>query len=79
MQLFGIDALSGPYAYGALGLGLLLGSFGLPVPTTLLATLGGTLMAGGELDPLATVAISLLACVLGDLGGYLPYQLGTVA
>jgi membrane protein DedA with SNARE-associated domain len=70
MQLIGMDALGGPYAYGALGLGLLLGAFGLPVPTTLLATLGGALVAGGELDPLATVGIALLACVLGDLGGY---------
>jgi membrane-associated protein len=70
MQSAMLDALNGPIPYIVLAAGLLLGSFGLPVPTSLMATVAGTLAADGDLDPAATVSIALAACLAGDLLGY---------
>lgn len=58
------------YGYPVLGLTLLLGAIGLPVPTGLSAALAGSLAARGNLswEWAATVAVS--ASVLGDAVGY---------
>ncbi len=58
------------YGYPILALVLLLGAIGMPVPSSLVATVAGTLMAEGDLDLVPTVLIALAACLLGDLAGY---------
>jgi membrane-associated protein len=58
------------YGYMILMLVLLLGALGLPMPAGLIATVAGTLVADGDLDPVLTLLIALVACMLGDLAGY---------
>ena len=58
------------YSYPALGLILLLGAIGAPVPTGFAAVLAGSLAAGGAMTwPLAT-ALAVAASVAGDVAGY---------
>lgn len=58
------------YGYPILGLTLLLGAVGVPVPASLVATVAGTLLAQGELHLEPTLAVALVACLAGDLVGY---------
>jgi membrane-associated protein len=58
------------YGYPILMLALLLGALGLPLPAGLVATVAGTLVAEGDLNPVVTMLIALAACMLGDLVGY---------
>lgn len=55
------------YGYPILGIALLLGSVGVPIPASLVATVSGTLVADGDLDPIPTLLVALVACVVGDL------------
>jgi membrane-associated protein len=64
------------YGYPVLGLALLLGALGLPVPAGVVATVAGTLVADGELDATMCLVVALLACVAGDLVGYEIGRLG---
>ncbi len=58
------------YSYPALGLILLLGAIGAPVPTGFTTVLAGSLAAGGLMTwPLAT-AVAVVASVAGDIAGY---------
>jgi membrane-associated protein len=58
------------YSYPALGLILLLGAVGAPVPTGFTTVLAGSLAAGGLMTwPLAT-AVAVIASVAGDIAGY---------
>jgi membrane-associated protein len=63
--------------YGApfLGLTLLVGAIGIPIPTTLLVIAGGAFVRQGLLDLPTVVVLGLVAAVTGDLlcyglGGY---------
>ena len=58
------------YGYPALGLTLLLGALGAPLPSGLSMIVAGSLAAQGQLrwELLATVAVA--ASVAGDIGGY---------
>lgn len=58
------------YGYPVLGLILLLGAIGLPVPTGLSTAVAGSLVAIGSMDWVAATAIAVVASVLGDLVGY---------
>lgn len=58
------------YGYPALGLTILLGSIGLPVPDGFAATFAGSLAAEGRMDWLWAGAITLVASVLGDAAAY---------
>lgn len=58
------------YGYPALGLILLLGSLGLPVPDGLATTVAGSLAAQGHMNWIAAGSIAVAASVLGDLVGY---------
>jgi membrane protein DedA with SNARE-associated domain len=64
------------YGYPILGVTLLLGAVGIPVPASLVATVAGTLLADGDLALMPTVLVALLACVAGDLVGYSIGRLG---
>jgi len=58
------------YGYPVLGLTLLLGSIGMPLPDGLLTVVAGSLIAQGRMGWVATVAIAVAATVGGDLVGY---------
>jgi membrane protein DedA with SNARE-associated domain len=58
------------YGYPALGLILLLGALGLPVPTGLATALAGSLAGRGEFDWMLAGAIAVAASVIGDVLGY---------
>jgi membrane protein DedA with SNARE-associated domain len=58
------------YGYAVLGLTLLLGAIGLPVPTGIAATVAGSLAAAGRLDWVAAGTIAIAASVLGDTVAY---------
>ena len=58
------------YGYPALGLTLLLGSIGLPVPDGLAMTVAGALAMGGRMNIIWAGAIALVASVIGDIVGY---------
>jgi membrane protein DedA with SNARE-associated domain len=64
------------YGYPILGIALLLGAIGIPVPASLVATVAGTLLADGDLSPLPTVLVALAACVLGDVIGFIVGRVG---
>jgi membrane protein DedA with SNARE-associated domain len=68
----GDQLLSGmlTYGYPILGITLLVGAIGVPVPASLVATVAGALLAEGDLQPLPTLLVALIACVAGDLVGY---------
>lgn len=58
------------YGYPALGLTILLGSIGLPLPDGVATTVAGSLAAQGRMSWLWAGAITLAASVLGDAVGY---------
>lgn len=58
------------YGYPALGLTLLLGSIGFPVPDGLAMTVAGALAMGGRINIGWAGAVALVASVLGDIIGY---------
>lgn len=60
--------LAGMLDYGApiLGLALLLGGIGIPLPGTLMVLLAGAFVRQGLLDGFSTVGIGLACVILGD-------------
>ena len=58
------------YGYPVLGLTLLLGAIGLPLPTGLSAAVAGSLVARGSMSWAWAGAIAVVASVLGDVVGY---------
>jgi membrane protein DedA with SNARE-associated domain len=58
------------YGYPALGLTLLLGAIGLPLPTGLSTVLAGSLAADARMSWIWAGAIAVTASVLGDVVGY---------
>jgi membrane protein DedA with SNARE-associated domain len=58
------------YSYPALGLILLLGALGLPLPTGLSTAVAGSLAAQGRLSWLWASSVAVTASVLGDVAGY---------
>ncbi|MBI2290989.1 MAG: VTT domain-containing protein [Betaproteobacteria bacterium] len=58
------------YGYPVLGLTLLLGAIGLPLPTGLSAAVAGSLVARGSMSWAWAGAIAVTASVLGDVVGY---------
>jgi membrane protein DedA with SNARE-associated domain len=64
------------YGYPILGLTLLLGAIGFPLPTGLSATVAGSLSALGRMDWMTASAIGIIASALGDL---VPYAVGRFA
>jgi membrane-associated protein len=58
------------YGYPALGLTLLLGAIGLPLPTGLSTVVAGSLSAAGKLSWAWAAVVALTASVLGDAVGY---------
>lgn len=58
------------YGYPALGLTILLGSFGLPLPHGIAVTVAGSLAAQGRIDWVWAGAATMIASILGDLVGY---------
>ncbi|HVQ43626.1 MAG TPA: DedA family protein [Candidatus Saccharimonadia bacterium] len=64
-----IDLLS-QLGYGGLAAGLVLDSFGVPLPSEVLLVLGGTLSASGRFNVWAVFTIGTLAQLAGGLIGY---------
>ncbi|OGI42427.1 MAG: hypothetical protein A2V92_03485 [Candidatus Muproteobacteria bacterium RBG_16_65_31] len=58
------------YGYPVLGLTLLLGAIGLPVPTGLSAAIAGSLAARGSMSWEWAATVAVAASVLGDAAGY---------
>jgi membrane protein DedA with SNARE-associated domain len=58
------------YGYPALGLTLLLGAIGLPLPDGLATTVAGSLAAQGRMNWIWAGTITVIASVLGDVVGY---------
>ncbi|KAB2912312.1 MAG: DedA family protein [Hyphomicrobiaceae bacterium] len=58
------------YGYPILGLILLFGAIGLPLPTGLSAAVAGSLSALGRMDWLLAGAIAVLASIVGDMAAY---------
>jgi membrane protein DedA with SNARE-associated domain len=58
------------YGYPILGLILLFGAIGLPLPTGLSAAVAGSLSALGRMDWLIAGAIAILASIVGDVAAY---------
>jgi membrane-associated protein len=58
------------YGYPALGLLILVGSFGLPLPHGIAVTVAGSLAAQGRFDWAWAGAVTVIASVLGDIAGY---------
>jgi membrane-associated protein len=58
------------YGYPALGLTLLLGAIGLPLPDGIATTVAGSLASQGRIDWFWAVTIAVTASVLGDATGY---------
>jgi membrane protein DedA with SNARE-associated domain len=64
-----MDLLS-TLGYGGLAAGLVLDSFGIPIPSEVLLVIGGTLSATGRFNLLAVFLIGTFAQVVGGLAGY---------
>jgi membrane protein DedA with SNARE-associated domain len=64
--------LTGMLTYGppALGLALLIGALGLPVPGTLFVLAAGAFVRQGVIDLVSASALGLLGAVLGDSASY---------
>jgi membrane protein DedA with SNARE-associated domain len=58
------------YGYPALGLTLLLGAIGLPLPDGVATTLAGSLVAQGRMDWVWAGTLTVAASVVGDAIGY---------
>ena len=58
------------YGYPALGLMLLFGAIGLPLPTGLATVVAGSLSAAGQLSWVWAASVALTASVVGDVVGY---------
>ena len=58
------------YGYPALGLTLLIGAIGLPLPDRVAATIAGSLASQGRIDWFWAVTIAVTSSVLGDTIGY---------
>ena len=58
------------YGYPALGLILLLGAIGLPLPDGVATTVAGSLASQGRIDWFWAATIAVTASVLGDAAGY---------
>ena len=58
------------YGYSALGLTLLLGTIGLPLPDGLAMALAGSLAAQGRMNWIWAGAVAVIASVAGDMVGY---------
>jgi len=58
------------YGYPALGLTILLGSIGLPLPDGFATTVAGSLSAQGRMSWVWAAVITVVASVLGDVVGY---------
>jgi len=58
------------YGYPVLGLTLLLGAIGVPLPAGLVAAMAGSLVAQGQMSGLWACALAVTASVVGDLAGY---------
>jgi membrane-associated protein len=58
------------YGYPALGLTLLLGAIGLPLPDGIATTLAGSLASQGRIDWLWASTVAVIASVAGDAVGY---------
>jgi membrane protein DedA with SNARE-associated domain len=58
------------YGYPILGVTLLLGAVGLPLPTGLSAAVAGSLSALGRMDWLTAGTIAVLASIVGDIAAY---------
>jgi membrane-associated protein len=58
------------YGYPVLGLTLLLGSIGLPLPDGIATAVAGSLAAQGRMDWLLAAIVIVIASVLGDVVGY---------
>ena len=58
------------YGYPALGLTLLLGAIGLPLPDGVATTVAGSLASQGRIDWFWAGTVAVMASVLGDAAGY---------
>jgi len=58
------------YGYTALGLTLVLGAIGLPLPDGIATTVAGSLVAQGRMNWFSAGTITVVASVLGDAIGY---------
>lgn len=58
------------YGYPVLGLTLLLGAIGVPLPAALVAAVAGSLVAQGQLSGIWAGVVAVTASVAGDLAGY---------
>ena len=58
------------YGYPVLGLTLMLGALGVPLPAGLATVVAGSLAANGKLDWTVTAVVALSASVGGDMAGY---------
>ena len=58
------------YGYSALGLTLLFGAIGVPLPDGIAMALAGSLAAQGRMDWMWAVAVAVIASVAGDMAGY---------
>lgn len=69
---FGDSLLAALLAYGypVLGLTLLLGAVGVPLPAGLVAAVAGSLVAQGQLSGLGAGALAVAASVAGDVAGW---------
>lgn len=59
------------YGTPLIGLGVFLGCFGIPLPSSLSIVVGASMAMTGELALFPIVAVSLLAAIAGDQFGYL--------
>lgn len=57
--------------YWGMTIGLVLDSFGIPIPSEVLLMVGGALAASGRFDPWVVFILGTLAQVVGGLIGYL--------
>ena len=58
------------YGYPALGLTLLFGAIGLPLPDGIATTVAGSLASQGRIDWFWAVTVAVTSSVLGDMVGY---------
>lgn len=63
------------YGAFAVGLALMLGGLGIPLPSTLLVLAGGAFIQQGTLDFASTIVLALVGVVLGDT---LSYGIGSI-
>lgn len=64
-----MDLLSG-LGYGGLSVGLILDSFGIPIPSEVLLAVGGALVATGRFNLWVVIALGTVAQLIGGLVGY---------